>query len=297
MKKIKLLLVLSMLVFGIVLYFTACKKSDMSNFKSSSFTSDENVTVNLEPILPGLSIVLPPTNQISLEQAQVYYQNYNNSYHQPLPVDAFTVDTKILSAMSKLIYKNGQIDKTVKGFRIYNAAANKDGSGLIFIIVAVNSEGADVIGALYVTDATVDKDHPGSVANGNGPCPFLCDDASQIMKPLTTIVNPRIDENYFGVINVTTAQMLFNSTPHDVITAVAYTFNTLQFTAMAIMLSNNPIIPAFRVYFGSIANPVVAVYRNIDDLSHIYQTSSKGSGLCPFICDRNSPITNGQNKK
>jgi hypothetical protein len=99
--------------------------------------------------------------QISVQTANTYFKAYLNDFESVDTLKAFSINLQQLNAMN-LIAKS---DPSVNGFRIYMGI---DGKTPVRMVVGTGSP--DKTGLIYSTNEV-----------SSGPCPRLCDEASQIM--------------------------------------------------------------------------------------------------------------------
>jgi hypothetical protein len=98
-------------------------------------------------------------------------------------------------------------------------------------------------------------------------------------------------------ISVQTANAYFKAYlnyPISVDTMQAYSINPEQYNAMKLIAASDPTVHGFRIYNGmdSLTPVRIVVGTGSPDRTKvIYATSDAGSGLCPYICDKSSPIT------
>jgi hypothetical protein len=127
-----------------------------------------------------------------------------------------------------------------------------------------------------------------------GCCKKQCEQQCQVVKPLRMQSEP-------VPIDTTTAKLYFHNymnSPVSVDTVKALVLNLEQYYAMGLILNADSTVMGFRIYMGATdstnTNPVMMVvgYGTPDHTTTIYSTSKPGSGLCPTLCDVNSPITN-----
>jgi hypothetical protein len=100
------------------------------------------------------------------------------------------------------------------------------------------------------------------------------------------------------LIDVPTANKYFHtylSKPISVDTVRAFTINLEQFVAMGKIFKAESEVHGFRIYYGADPTPdslvmMVVGVGSPEKNGTIYATSSRGSGLCPTLCDYSSQI-------
>jgi len=103
------------------------------------------------------------------------------------------------------------------------------------------------------------------------------------------MIDTTISQNYFSN---------YLNYPVSVDTVKALVINKQQYDAMTQILALYPKLKGFRIYFGAtdttvnhINKMMVVGFGSPDYYQTIYATDSEESGLCPFICDEESPVT------
>ena len=102
-------------------------------------------------------------------------------------------------------------------------------------------------------------------------------------------------------IDVPTANQYYHNymkNPISVDSIIAFTITMDQYEAMNLILKAEAAntVHGFRFYMGNKkvgAEPVIIVVGtgSPDKTGTVFSTPASGAGLCPFICDKNSPIT------
>ncbi len=124
-------------------------------------------------------------------------------------------------------------------------------------------------------------------------CKKSCDQHCQMLKkPLSLKTEPKL-------IDVPTANNYFHTyllAPVSVDTLKAFTINLEQFYAMELILNTDTSVHGFRIYMGADSIPTNQVMMVVgtgspDKPGTIYSTKPAGSGPCPLMCDKGSPIT------
>ena len=102
-----------------------------------------------------------------------------------------------------------------------------------------------------------------------------------------------------STIDTITANNYFNNymlSPDGADTIKALAVNLAQYNAMSLILNSDNTVKGFRIYYGATdttgSNRIMMVvgFGSPDHASAIYATDSEEAGLCPFICDEDSPI-------
>ena len=109
--------------------------------------------------------------------------------------------------------------------------------------------------------------------------------------------NAKSDTTGIRQISVETANSYFRAymnNPVSVDTVKAFSINAEQFSAMKLIAQSDSTVHGFRIYMGmdSLAAVRIVVGTGSPDRTKtIYVTTDFGSGLCPYICDKSTPIT------
>jgi len=234
---------------------------------------------------------LPTVNQIPLESAQMYFQNYLQTNPKPIVLEAFTIDLSQINAMIIITQKSQESRIKLNGFRTYFGIDNKGGKISMVVGTFINKEGdsEDWTDEIYQSGTS-------------SLCPILCDISSPIMSGIFEKETPVGGNNQSTLqqIDVKTAHQLYLNymdKPQDAVVINAFNVSLEQLYAGILLKSNMININGIKFYSGEpYCNEIVGVNDRGKDLTGlIYKTP--GNGLCPFICDVNSSIIGGGNQR
>jgi hypothetical protein len=122
-------------------------------------------------------------------------------------------------------------------------------------------------------------------------CKKQCNEHCQVAKPFSLKTAPKLIDTIAANAHYHTYLLA----PVSVDTLKAFTINLEQYYAMGLILNADTSVHGFRIYMGADSIPsnqimMVVGTGSPDKTGTIYSTTAAGSGPCPFICDKPSPI-------